>query len=147
MQWKKTFHTHLLPNYNSAAWMTMGNVFISSKSFKTCENRKSSVTFSKAVQRAAIKPFLGCFCALELCQTELTSDPYVCTTWQSMRKEMSKSRARTDADLANGKEENIHSVSIPLKDRVNERRNSLFGTCHSCIWTHILPRWCAWETH
>lgn len=41
--------------------MTMGDVFISSKSFKTCENKKSSVTFSKAVQRAAMKPFLGCF--------------------------------------------------------------------------------------
>lgn len=30
----------------------------------------------------------------------LTSDPYVCTTWHSMRKEMSNSRARTDADFA-----------------------------------------------
>lgn len=146
MQWKKHFiHIYYLIITVQYEWrwaMSLSVVKVL-KLVKT----KSSVTFSKAVQRAAIKPFLGCFCALELCQTELTSDPYVCTTWQSMRKEMSKSRARTDADLANGKEENIHSVSIPLKDRVNERRNSLFGTCHSCIWTHILPRWCAWETH
>lgn len=40
---------------------------------------------------------------LNLYGYELTSDPYVCTTWQSMRKEMSKSSARTEADLA-GKE-------------------------------------------
>lgn len=43
---------------------------------------------------------------------ELTSEPYVCTTWQSMRKEMSKSRARTDADLAEGEEGKILNVSI-----------------------------------
>lgn len=78
---------------------------------------------------------------------ELTSEPYVCTTWQSMRKEMSKSRARTDADLAEGQEGKILNVSISLNVNLMSERNSHIGTCHSCIWTHILRRWCAWETH
>lgn len=50
-----------------------------------------------------------------------TSDPYVCTTWQSMRKEMSKSRARTDADLAKGNKKN-NNVSVVLKKHINERK-------------------------